>query len=382
MTPYVFCSLICHRDFDLFRFNWLASRIFLKNGFDIPHFVLHDGSLSEQEIEQLRKYPQLIIDNIPAVLHENVPNPAYIAKLECFEQIFSRFDFDQAILIDCDVFFLRPWDAELLQIVTSQKVVCLRDWGSSIGPHPDKFWETFGVLEDHSTPNCNTGILAIRRHDFHKIEPVLKKHLENPFPILGDQGVIFAAFYGNLEYLRDIKCVVTGAEDYDYIWSWMLEQSGLHINGLSTREKAKEATLCRIRETCPKELPLKRFPVSDIRIAFGIPEYDTYDFTKPFQAYPSSYQSRWILDAFYLHGGGYARWDLPPECEVFTGTYVCLDNGNPAQCKPALVNGIQIELGQEFRVDLKGSLEIRTEYAEGAHTAFLIPLIHFRLQGV
>jgi hypothetical protein len=86
----LFASLLCHRDVPVFKFNWCSIRAQLNHGFDIPHLILNDGTLTPDDLESLQKFPGIIIDPDPIILYP-VPNPILTAKLQCFERGFARY---------------------------------------------------------------------------------------------------------------------------------------------------------------------------------------------------------------------------------------------------------------------------------------------------
>lgn len=375
-----FTTLVCSRDFDIFKFNLLTSRLFLNKGFDYSHYIVHDGSLTDDQKDDLKSFPKVKVSDRPVSLNDKLPHPAYTAKLQLFERAFQAYDDDLIILIDCDVFFLKPWDADLLKMVMSDNVVCLRDWGSSIGPDPVRFKKVFGVQEDVSTPNCNTGMVSIPREKFPNIYPVYRRHLLDPFPVLGDQGLIFAAFHGSLEYLDGFKTVVFGAEYHPKIWAHMLEQKGLHLNGMSLRQDGVQLLINHIKKICPTSIPLKRFtPFLTKAFKGTMLEHDMYDHTKQFQAFPSTYQGDWITDALYLHGGSSVTYIFPVQANRFTGKYVCMDTGKADNCGDIRLNDRAFSLNQDIDLELKGALIIEVPYRELAHTAILRPRVNFSL---
>ena len=76
----LFSSLICHRDVDIFILNWFTMRVHLTKGFDIPHLILHDGTLTAEDKLKLEKLTKVVVLDKPVVLHP-VPKPVYLAKL-------------------------------------------------------------------------------------------------------------------------------------------------------------------------------------------------------------------------------------------------------------------------------------------------------------
>jgi len=368
-----FSSLVCHRDVEIFKFNWFCSRIHLDKGFDIKHVVLHDGTLTEEDKAEIRALPNVLLRDKPITLHD-VPKAPLLGKLQTHEYGYEQ-GADQVILFDCDIFFYRNWDPDLRKMLQCRTTV-MRDWGSSLGPHVDQYRALFGVHEDITTPNCNTGIISIRKEDYHLVEEKIQMHLENPFMIMEDQGIVFAAFYGDLSYVDGIKCVINNAEFNIHLWNWVKNQRGCHLMGMRTRHFA----LDDIVDHCISHLPdtIKPDQISPVvkNISWGLLEFDTYHFEVPLQKVPSTCDGTVITDAMYMHGGSYVKWNLPSRLSRFTAVYKCMDTGIKQNAGPAIINGKMFLPGEDINVPCYGSLEIITQHGPGTHLVFISPRLH------
>ncbi len=377
-----FATLLCHRDVEIFKFNWFISRMHLDHGMDMPHLILSDGSLTDADKESLQALPWVIIDDQPIVLH-NIPNPILTAKIQLFERGFFKFGADRIIILDADIFFYKQWDSIIKKILMSD-AICLRDWGSSLGPNIKQYEELFGVTEDAITPNCNTGVYSIPKEMWDYIPPIMEKHIKNPFQIMEDQGIFFAAFYGQIKYINEIKCLVNGIEEYDYTWSQILNNNiGAHLQGMRVRPKALNSLVNHSINCCPKKLHLSQIStwkkIKMKPLGSHMPVFGSYDFTKPFQEYPSMWEGRYILDGMHMNGGAYVEWKLPPQCVQFDSQFVCTHTGNPANCLPCKINGQEFHIGEKISIPLNGSLKIETQESEGAHLCFLSPLLKIKI---
>lgn len=372
MHKFIFASLLCHRDIDIFKFTWFTQKIHLDHGFDIPHLIVNDGTLTEDDFKSLRALPNVIVDETPITLY-NIPNPALTGKLECFSRGFSIAD--RVIITDPDVFFYRSWDSVLRKILTSD-AICLRDWGSSIGWGVDKYKELFGCQEDLISPNCNTGVYSIPREQYFKIPPVLRKHINNPFQIMEDQGIFFAAYYGMLEYITDIQCITNGLENIDYVWGQILHNTvGSHLQGMRVRPRGVVNLIDYCIKHFPRSLPLKQFTPKFKDICLGLLSHGAYSYVSPLQAYPSQYKGRYIVDGMYLHAGSTVEWQLPKQFNWLETKVVCMDTGKPMDCKTIIINGRPFYLEDDIRLPLDGTLKIQTEFSEGGHLCFLKPTL-------
>lgn len=370
----LFATLLCHRDIEYFLFNWFTMRVFLDHGFDIPHLVLNDGTLTQEDFSKLSKLPNLYIERAPVSQYENVPKPIYLAKLECFKVGFQKYGADRVVVLDCDIFFFKNWDSDLRKICCSPSIA-LRDWGSSLGPNVEEYRQLYGVHEDTNTPNCNTGICSISVDQYYKLERSLEKHLSNPFLIMEDQGVMFGAYYGQLEYINGIVCAVAGGESVAGIKDWWFSKNACHLMGMRTRIPILREMISHSLKKLPESLALEQLPIEDKQISWGLLEFGTYCFNSPLQYYPSTYNGSFITDAAYLHGGSQVIWKIPPRCLSFTARLICMDSGLPNNCLPVLINGREYPLESDIDIELSGKLEIVTPNGPGTHYAFLSPKV-------
>jgi hypothetical protein len=376
---YVFTSLLCHRDVEIFKFNWFCMHAHLDKGFDIPHVIVSDGSLNEEEIAGLRQLPNVFVEEDPIEIligsdGNPVPKAPLLGKLQCHKRCFDNYGADRAVLLDCDIFFFRNWEADLRKILTERAVV-LRDWGSSLGTNGPQYRELFGVFEDATTPNCNTGVIGINKEDYHLIEEKIKLHQSNTFMMMEDQGAVFAAFYGDLSYVNGIKCVINGAENHEGLWPYFVKQNAIHLMGMRERPQGLKTSVALALAGLPDSISLSQFTPIDKHISFGLLEYGHYNFAAQFQKIPSSVNRVYINDALYLHGGSHVKWKLPPRCKTFMSQYVCMDTGIANNVRPVTINGQIFNLNDEINVPLSGDLHISTQEGPGTHLAFLFPTI-------
>jgi len=369
----LFTSLVCHRDVDIFMFNWECARFQLDKGFDIPHLVVSDGSLTDEDKERIAALPNVMIEKDPITLYK-VPKSHLLGKLECHKRGFENHSADMVVLFDCDIFFYKNWEPDLRKILQN-RVTVMRDWGSSLGPNVIEYKNLFGVHEDTTTPNCNTGIIAIRKEDYNRVSEKIRLHVENPFMIMEDQGIMFAAFYGMLSYVDGIQCLITNAEYDTDIWNWALKQRGSHLMGMRTRPDGLKSLVSHSLANLPEVVPLSQFTPKESYISWGVIAYDTFNFTLPLQKIPSKCNGNHITNALYMHGGSFAQWSLPPRCNRFTTTINCMDTGRPKNVKPIRINNIDYNLGDTIDIPLKGKLEIITQDGPGAHIAFIEPYV-------
>jgi hypothetical protein len=375
-----FSSLLCHRDVPVFVFTWFASRVHLSHGFDITHLILNDGSLAVEDMYVLKTLPNVIVEEEKVKIYPTAPNHILLSKLECFEVGFHKYGADRVVIIDPDIFIFKSWEHNLRKILMSD-AICLRDWGSSIGPTPARYKELFGVVEDGITPNCNTGVYSIPSWQYDKIPPKIETHLKDPFVIMEDQGIFFASFYGEIKYITDIYCLVNGIEDFDYMWNWVLDNmTGAHLQGMRVRIKALQYLINHVIKTCPERFSLSQIKPSKSEINYGMLAFGSYDYTKPWQAFPTQWEGRYVLDGMYMHGGSWAEWRLPPQCKKFESKYICMNTGIPQNCQPIRINGQMFNLGDNIYVDVNGILKIETVYGEGAHIGFISPNLTVKLE--
>lgn len=375
----LFASLLCHRDLEVFKFNWFACRAHLDHGFDIPHLILNDGTLTEQDQKSLLELPGVIIDPQPISLPP-IPNPILTAKIQCFERGFNAFGADRVVIFDPDVFFYRPWDAIMTQILKSPGAICLKDWGSSLGPCQDRYKELFGVIEDASTPNCNTGLYSIPKELYGRIPPILEKHIKEPFQIMEDQGIFFAAFYGMMDYISDIRCLINGVEEFGYMWDFILNTPmGAHLQGMRVRPKALASLINHTINRCPRRIHLSQIKPVSKYINYGLLNYWSYNYTIPWQECPTQWEGQYVMDGLYMHAGSWAEWKLPPQFTHFESKYICLHTGMPDKCLPVRINGVSFPLGADINLEIKGPLRIETDYSDGGHICFMKPTLKVRL---
>lgn len=379
MTKILFASLLCHRDVEIFKFNWFSSRIHIDHGFDIPHLILSDGTLTESDVKSLEKLPNLIIDLEPITLYDNIPKPFLVAKVECFQRGFFKYNYDRVVVFDGgDVFLYRPWDCILNKILTSD-AICLRDWSSSIGWEVPAFKEVFGVVEDLENPCCNTGIYSIPKELYHKIPPTIEKHRARPHHIAEDQGIFFASFYGQLSYITEVTGLINGIEYSDDTWNQLLDTHiGAHLQGLRVRPKGLSSLVGYSIDRLPEFVPLSQFTPVSKHIAYGLMIYGAYNYPSPLEAYPSTYRGQYIVDGLYLHAGSVVEWQLPLQCKSFESKLICMDNGDANACFPVLINDKVFHLGDDINVPLNGKLKISTLYSEKGYFCFLKPKIRIK----
>lgn len=348
-------------------------RVHLDHGFDIPHLVLNDGTLTPEDFRRLEQLPNIHIEYDKVHMYENVPKAVYLAKLECFNVGFNKYNVERVVIFDCDIFFFRSWEADLRKILSSPSIV-LRDWGSSLGPNVHQYIELFGVHEDATTPNCNTGINSITRDQYPKLEKTIAKHVSHPFMMMEDQGAMFAAFYGQLEYINGIKCAAWGGETHPEIKAWWYQQNALHLMGMRERPQALQECIDLSIQNLPEYLTPKQFiPITKF-ISWGLLEHDTYNFNATFQYFPSTHEGKFITSGMYFHGGSRITYKIPAQFSHFTCKFVCMDTGIKQNMKLLTVNGCQFYVDTEVVVNLPhGELTIESQDGAGAHIALLEP---------
>lgn len=370
----LFASLICHRDVEIFKFNWFCMRTHLDRGFDFQHLLLNDGSLTDEDKIQLQELPNVILDPNPITLYD-VPKAVLLGKLECLKRGFGIYSADRVVVFDCDIFFLRNWESDLRKILTERTVV-LRDWGSSIGPNVDKYFKLFGVKEDLTTPNCNSGIISVLKEDYHKINEKLKLHIKNPFMIMEDQGALIAAFHGQLSYVNNIMCLINNIEYNTKEWEAILTKNAVHLMGMRVRSDALKSLVKTCLNNLPNYLHLSQFEPINKFISWGLMEYGHYNFSHPLQKLPTTFNGEYVNDCLNLHGGSNVSWSLPERCTKFTTKIVCLDTGIPSNVKPIKINDKYYYLNEEINIPVHGKLEIITQDGQGTHLAFLEPRVY------
>lgn len=370
----LFASLICHRDVEIFKFNWFCMRAHLDHGFDFQHLLLNDGSLTTEDKEQLQKLPNVLLDPNPITLY-NVPKAVLLGKLECLKRGFEKYQAYRVVVFDCDIFFLRNWESDLRKILTNQTVV-LRDWGSSIGPNVDQYFDLFKVREDLTTPNCNTGIISVLKEDYHKIDEKLKMHISKPFLLMEDQGLLVAAFHGQLSYINNIMCLINNIEFNKKSWEFALTKNAVHLMGMRVRPDALKSLIKACLNNLPNYLHLSQFEPFTKFISWGLMEYGHYNFSHPLQKLPSTVNGEYVDDCLNLHGGSYAIWSLPSRCNRFTTKIACLDSGISSNIKPIKINDNFYNLNDQVDIPLNGKLEIFTQDGQGTHIVFINPIIY------
>jgi len=347
-------------------------RVHLDHGFDIPHLILNDGSLTEDDFRKLSRLTNVYIERNKVHMYDNVPKAVYLAKLECFNIGFNKYNAERVVIFDCDIFFFRSWEADLRKILSSPSIV-LRDWGSSLGPNVEQYKELFGVHEDATTPNCNTGINSITRDQYPKLEKTIAMHVAKPFLILEDQGCTFAAFYGQLEYINGIKCAAWGGENHPEIKAWWYQQNALHLMGMRERPQALQECIDLSLKNLPDFLPIKQFTPINKFISWGLLEHDTYNFNATFQYFPSTHNGKFVTNALFFHGGSCMTYKLPPQVTHFTAKFICMDTGVQENVKPITINGCRFRLSSEISVNVTDELIIESDDGGGSHIALLEP---------
>jgi len=369
----LFASLLCHRDCDPFIFNWFSSRINLDHGFDIPHLILNDGTLTDEDFQKLEQLPNVYIEK-EEVHKYDVPKAVYLAKIECFNIGFNKYNADRVMILDADVFFFKPWDADLRKICMSDSI-CMRDWCSSLGPHADAFKALFGVHEDITTPNGNTGMFSIPKHQHHKIFPTLQKIVQSKLMVMEDQCVAHVSFRGQLEYVEGIKVLLNGGEHNAEIRKWIESNRGCHLVGMRVRPEGV-AWLEDLSRQSWKSLHLSQITPTQKHISWGLMEYGTYSFNALLAKVPSKYNNKYVTDALYIHSGSWIEWKLPLHFKKFTvENIVCMDTGIPSK-NAIKINGRDFFEKQSVDIPLNGKLKITTIDSPGGHLAFIKPTLH------
>ena len=375
----LFTTLLCHRDIDTFIFNWFCCRVNLSKGFQIPHMILHDGSLTEEDFNKLRKLTNIYIEEKPVDLYKNAPKAKYLAKVKLLEIGFVKYKAERVVIIDADVFFYRPWDSDFSNILMSD-CIAMMDFGSSLGPNRPQYKEVFGVDEDEHNPTCNTGIYSTTLKYYHEILLGLIKHLNDPFLIMEDQGVLFSGSYGHLTYIEHIRVLVNGAGEHKGLWDWVLSQNGAHLVSMRVREDEYNALVEQCLSLLPNRLKPGIFKPIEYHIEGGRLAFDTYSFEFPLPAYPSLCSGNFVTDAVYMSGGSFIKWRLPSQITKFECSVMLLDNGIKENAKAVDINGTKCSVGFFTMVDVRDQeLMIRTESGEKTFYALTFPRFHFQL---
>ena len=249
----LFGTLLCHRDVETFLFNWFVSRIHLKRGFSIPHLILNDGTLTEEDFIKLDKLTNVVVERDKVAFYK-VPEPEYTAKLKLFEIGFMKYKAERVVVLDPDVFFFRPWDSDLADILLSD-AIALMDFGYSCGPNQKRYEEIFKAPRNSTTPTCNTGVFSTTPEHYYRILLNLVTQVNsNELFILGDQGICFSAFHGMLSYVQGIKVAANGAGLHKEVWEWLLSQNGVHLLSMRTRREEYYSVVEHVLNLLPKEM--------------------------------------------------------------------------------------------------------------------------------
>ena len=372
-------SLLIHRDVDTFIFNWFCSRIHLKDGFSLPHLILNDGSLTDDDFRKLERLTNIIIEKDPVEIYKDVPRDKYLAKVKLFEIGFVKYNAERVLIMDPDIFFLRSWDSDLVKILMSD-FICQLNFGSGIGPEPDKYKQLFMISENAQNLACNSGMVSTTKKDYHRILLSLVTHLNDPFLIMEDQGVLFAAGYGIMSYIDGIKVAVNGAGEYKETWDWLMSQNGVHLVTMRQRKKEYEWVVQHALNLLPRTVHLDTFKPVDYHIDGGILSYGTYNFDFPYAMFPSRCKSIFVTDALYLSGGSYIKWIFPPQITKFEASIMPLDNSIQENMKDIEINGNRYMLGTFNIIDLPNhELMIKTLPGEKTYYALTYPKLHYTL---
>lgn len=364
----LFATLLCHRDVETFIFNWFCSRIHLKRGFSIPHLILNDGTLTEKDFKSLHNLTNMYIEEAPVELY-NVPEPKYTAKLKLFEVGFLKHKAERVVVVDPDVFFLRSWDSDLVEILLSD-AIALMDFGYSCGPNQKRYEEIFKAPRDSTTPTCNTGIFSTTLEFYHKILLKLITQVNSrELFILGDQGICFSAFHGMLSYIPGIKVAANGAGLHKEVWNWLLGQNGVHLLSMRTRQNEYYSVVKYAVDLLPKTLSMSNFYPDKYKADGAMFSYDVYDFDRPLQAYPSLCNGKYLTDAIYFSGDSSARWVLPPQIIKFEANIEALEYSDKEKMSLVEINGKEYGFGpvsvpiNDQRLIIKTKPGFRTFYA-------------------
>jgi hypothetical protein len=375
----LFGTLLCHRDVETFLFNWFVSRVHLKKGFSIPHLILNDGTLTEEDFIKLNKLTNVFIEKDKVDFYK-VQEPIYTAKLKLFEIGFMKYGAERVVVLDSDVFFFRSWDSDLADILLSE-AIALMDFGYSCGPEQQRYEEIFKAPRNSTTPTCNTGIFSTIPEHYHRILLNLAKQIDiNEFHILGDQGICFAAFNGMLNYIQGIKVAAPGAGLHKEVWDWLLSQNGMHLLGMKSRKTEYYSIIEHTLNLLPKELSMGSF-IPDVYQADGaMYSYDVYDFERPLQSYPSLCGGRYLTDAIYLAGDSKITWTLPPQITRFDAELKILDYSAKENISPIEINGRQYNIGS-ISVPVDGhKLEIKTNPGVRTFYALVRPRLSYNIE--
>jgi len=374
----LFATLLMHRDVETFLFNWFCSRVNLKNGFSIPHLIVNDGTLTPEDLQKLHQLTNAFIEEQPVELYK-VPKAKYTAKLKLFEIGFMKYNAERVVILDPDVFFYRPWDSDLVNILLSDAITMM-DFGCSTGPEVDRYENLFGVKRNGKNPGCNTGILSTTIDFYDNILLALIKHIGDPFMIMEDQGISYAAFYDHMSHIQNIKVAINGAGDHENMWNWFLRQNGAHLIGMRVRKSEYYRLVDHTVSLLPRTLHPSVFEPVEYSVPNGMIHYDLYNFDLPFASFPSKLNGTFITDAIYLSGGSHVRWKLPPQIEKFEASIMPLDNSIKENMRPISINGTLFAPGWFSCVDIiNQELVIDTAPGERTFYALTLPKFHYKL---
>ena len=375
----LFATQLCHKDVETFIFNWFSCRVHLSEGFSIPHLITNDGTLTQNDLYQLKKLINVFVEEVPIQEYPNVPKVKLLCKLRLFELGFLKYNADRVVIIDADVFFYRPWDSDFARIFMSE-AIAMMDFGSSLGPNYPRYVQDFGVEEDAKTPTCNTGIVSTKKEHYPRVVEQLNRHLQNPYMIMEDQGVCFAAFHGMLDYIKSIKVLVNGAGEHPIIWNWVLAQNGAHLVGMKGRKQEYESLVNHTLKLLPERLHPKIFKPLEYRINGGMLAYDTYFFGSPYSAYPGRCNGIWSTDAVYLSGNSYIYWTLPPQITKFECSVMVMDDSIKENCSGVMINGRMYATGRFYIIDIiNRTLSINAPVGDRTYYALTMPRLHYYL---
>jgi len=372
----LFATLLIHRDVDTFIFNWFCSRINLDNGFSIPHLIVNDGTLTPEDLEKLHRLTNVIVEETPVEVYNNVPKAKYLAKIKLFEKGFMKYDADRVVILDPDVFFYRPWDGDLNNILLHDNTAIM-DFGSSLGPNLERYEKLFQVKRDVLTPTCNTGLVSTIRANWPKLQSALITHLSEPFLVMEDQAICFKAFWHDLFYHQGIRLCLNGANTADSLWQWFLQQNGAHLVGMRTRPDEYNKLVNHTLSLLPESIHPSRFEYHEYIVPGGVSnEYGFYNFDH-MAAYPSAVNGMYVTDAIYLSGNSSIKWKLPPQIKTFECSVFALDNGNAKA--PISINGENVQIGQFAIVKVIGELNIKSQPGDRTFYALTNPKLKFEV---
>ena len=163
------------------------------------------------------------------------------------------------------------------------------------------------------------------------------------------------------------------------MWNDILKQKGSHLQGMRVRPKALSSLINHTINCCPKKIHLSQIEPVEKIINYGLLSFGGYDFTKPWQEFPSFWDGKYVIDGMHLHGGSSVLWKLPPQITHFEAQLVCLHTGYIDMCRPVRVNNSVYKIGDMINIECHGELRIETEYSPGAHLCFISPTLKVKL---